>query len=173
VGEYANAAVARERLLEFASRSGRTRMAVLRLNYAVELRYGVLVDIALRIARGEPVDVSNGWFNCIWQGDAADRILRAFDLAEHSPRAFNLCHGEVLSVRTVATELAWLLDRPVTFTGQESATALLSNPARMDSCFGPPPTPLADVMRCTAHWIAAGGRVLNRPTRFEVRDGRY
>ncbi|MBN8247244.1 MAG: NAD-dependent epimerase/dehydratase family protein [Verrucomicrobia bacterium] len=173
VGEYANAAVARERLLEFASRSGRTRMAVLRLNYAVELRYGVLVDIALRIARGEPVDISNGWFNCIWQGDAADRILRSLDLAEHPPRAFNLCHGDLLSVRTVATELARLLDRPVSFTGQESGTALLSNPSRLDAHFGPPPTPLADVMRCTARWITAGGRVLNRPTRFEVRDGRY
>ncbi|MBX3735038.1 MAG: NAD-dependent epimerase/dehydratase family protein [Verrucomicrobiae bacterium] len=173
LGEYANAAVARERLLEFSSRSRKTRMAILRLNYAVELRYGVLVDIALRIARGEPVDLSNGWFNCIWQGDAADRILRALDLAAHPPRALNLCHGDILSVREVATELAGLLNRPVTFTGRESGSALLSNPTRMDSYFGPPPTPLAGVIRCTAAWIAAGGRVLNRPTRFEVRDGRY
>lgn len=173
LGEYANAAVARERLFEFASRSRPTRLVVLRLNYAVELRYGVLVDIALRIARGEPVEVSNGWFNCIWQGDAADRILRSLDLAEHPPTTLNLCHGAILSVRKVAAELAQLLNRPVAFTGQESETALLSDPSRMDSHFGPPPTPITDVMRCVAHWITAGGRVLNRPTRFEVRDGRY
>lgn len=173
LGEYANAAVARERLFEFASRSRPTRLVVLRLNYAVELRYGVLVDIALRIARGEPVEVSNGWFNCIWQGDAADRIIRSLDLAEHPPTALNLCHGAILSVRKVAAELAQLLNRPVAFTGQESETALLSDPSRMDSHFGPPPTPVTDVMRCVAHWIGAGGRVLNRPTRFEVRDGRY
>ena len=173
VGEYANAAIARERLFEYASRARQTRGIRLRLNYAVELRYGVFVDIALRVWHGKPVDVSNGGFNCIWQGDAADRILRSLDLASNPPAALNLCRADILSVRDTAEEFARLLDRPATFTGEPSTSSLLSDPSRMDAHFGPPPMPLSTVMRWTADWIRSGNRTLNRPTGFEVRDGRY
>lgn len=173
IGEYANAAVARERLFEYAARRHGTPLVLLRLNYAVELRYGVLVDIARKVWAGDPVDVSNGWFNCIWQGDAADRILRSLDLARQPPAVFNLCRADLLSVRDVASDFAHLLERPVTFTGEEGETSLLSNPSRMEISFGPPATPLSRVIRWTADWIKSGGRTLNRPTGFQVRDGRY
>lgn len=173
VGEYANAAIARERLFEYAGQLRRTRGVRLRLNYAVELRYGVLVDIALRVWRGNPVDVSNGCFNCIWQGDAADRILRSLGLAANPPPAFNLCRGDFLSVRETALEFGRLLDRPVTFVGQESATSLLSNPARLNALLGAPRMPMEKVISWTADWIRSDGRTLDRPTGFEVRTGRY
>jgi nucleoside-diphosphate-sugar epimerase len=131
------------------------------------------VDIARTIWLDKSVDVSNPAFNCIWQGEASERILRCLALAASPPEAFNLCCREVLSVRDVATRLAAELGRSVTFTGQEAATSLLSNPAKLEARLGPLHTPL-DWMICqTADWVKAGGRTLNRPTHFEVRDGRY
>jgi len=173
VGEYGNAAIGRERLFEYGASRHATPLAILRLNYAVELRYGVLVDLAQKIWAGEPVDLVNGWFNCIWQGDASERILRALALATNPPSVFNLCAPEVLSVRQVAQELADLMGRPVTFTGAAVPTALLSNPAKLCACLGPPPTPLETLLRWTADWVKKDGCTLNRPTRFEVRDGRF
>lgn len=173
LGEYANAAIARERLFEYAARARGTPGVRIRLNYAVELRYGVLVDIAQRVWSGEPVDVSNGWFNCIWQGDAADRVLRALDLATAPPPAFNLCCTPPRSVRETALDFGRLLGRDVRFEGTESPTALLSNPSLLESRLGRPPTSLDAVIQRTAEWIRSGGRTLHRPTGFEVRDGRY
>lgn len=173
VGEYPNAAVARERIFQFQSHRQGTPVALLRLSYAVDLRYGVLADIARHVQRGDPVELANGWFNCIWQGDASDLILRSLALATNPPTAFNLCAPAVLSVRDVATRLGTRLGRPAKFTGQEADTALLSNPAKLCAELGPPPTPLEDMLRWTADWVKRGGRDLNRPTHFEVRDGRY
>ncbi|HAB15690.1 MAG TPA: NAD-dependent epimerase/dehydratase family protein [Verrucomicrobiota bacterium] len=173
LGEYANAAVARERLFEYAARRHGTRIAIVRLNYAVELRYGVLMDIARNIWRGEPVNVANGGFNCVWQGEASERILRCLGLATHPPEAFNLCCPEILSVRDVATRLAAELGKKVAFTGHEASTALLSNPAKLEARLGGLRTPLDHLIRWTADWVKSGGRTLNRPTHFEVRDGRY
>lgn len=173
LGEYANAAVARERLFEHASRKAGTPLAILRLTYAVELRYGILVDIARKVWSGEPVELSNGWFKCIWQGDACDLILRSLALAANPPAVFNLCCPQTLSVREVAMKFSELLGRPVTFAGQESGTALLNTPAKLCSQLGAPATPLDDVIRWTADWVKHGGRSLNRPTHFEVRNGRY
>jgi nucleoside-diphosphate-sugar epimerase len=173
LGEYANAAVARERLFEHASRTRGTPIAILRLNYAVELRYGVLADIARQVWAGVPVELANGWFNCVWQGDASDLILRSLALAASPPTVFNLCAPAVLSVREVAEKFGALLGRPAMFSGRETDTALLSDPAKLCAELGPPATPLDVVMRWTADWVKHGGRDLNRPTHFEVRDGRY
>jgi nucleoside-diphosphate-sugar epimerase len=173
VGEYANAAVGRERIFEFYSERNGTPLALLRLNYAVELRYGVLVDIARKVQGGQPVEVTQGWFNCIWQGDVNEVTLRAFGLASSPPAVFNLTGPEVLSVRHVAQRFGQLLGKPVQIAGAEADTALLSNPARAGAVFGPPPTPMDSVMRWIAHWLEAGGPVWNRPTHFEVRDGGY
>ncbi len=173
LGEYANAAVARERVFEYFSRKQGTPVALLRLNYAVELRYGVLVDIARKVWTGEPVDVSNGWFNCIWQGDANETILRAVALSASPPAVFNLTGPAVLSVRQVATTFSRLLKRPARFTGEESNDALLSNPAKLCAAMGPPPTPPETMMRWVAHWVQINGRHWDKPTHFEVRDGRY
>jgi nucleoside-diphosphate-sugar epimerase len=173
LGEYANAAVARERVFEYYSRTNGTRIALIRLNYAVELRYGVLADIARKVWAGEPVDVTNGWFNCIWQGDANELILRTLPLASTPAEAWNLTGPRKLEVRELAGRFAALLDRPVRLIGVESESALLSNPARLVRQLGEPATPLDTILRWTAHWVRNGGRSLNKPTHFEVRDGKY
>lgn len=173
LGEYANAAVARERIFEFHSSRNGTALALLRLFYAVELRYGVLADLARKVLSGEPIPLANGSFNCIWQGDANEMILRSLSLVSVPPAAFNLCRPEIFSVRQLATQLGELLGRAPVFTGNESTTALLGNPSRICAALGPPATPLDAMLRWTAHWVKQGGRDLGRPTHFEVRDGRY
>lgn len=174
LGEYPNAAVARERIFEFeAQRHPSSSMVLVRLNYAVELRYGVLHDIGRKVWAGEPVELNHGYFNCIWQGDANDRILRLLGHAANPPLTLNLTGPDVLSVRTVAEQFGRLMDRPVKFTGSESKVALLSNSARASGLLGRPPTPLEAVLRWTADWIMRGGPSLNKPTHFEVLDGQY
>ena len=172
-GEYANAAVARERVLEYCSQRTGTALALIRLNYAVELRYGVLVDIGRRVWEGRPVDVTNGWFNCIWQGDANEMILRALSLATSPAQAWNLSHPDRLRVRTVARRFGELLGKPVNLTGSEAPDALLCDPSMLCARLGGPPTPLEQVMEWIAHWIRLGGRSLDKATGFEVRDGTY
>jgi nucleoside-diphosphate-sugar epimerase len=173
LGEYANAAVARERLFEFHSGQRGTRMVLVRLNYACDLRYGVLHDLAQSVRSGEAVDLTTGYFNCIWQGDANDCIVRSLGLAASPPLALNLTGPDILSVRAVATRLAELMGKSVKFTGLESGLALLNNPARACELLGTPPTPLEQTMRWTAHWVMRGGTSLNKPTHFAVRDGQY
>ena len=173
LGEYANAAVGRERIFEFYSQRHATPVALLRLFYATELRYGVLADIARKILAGEPVTLANGCFNCIWQGDANEMILRALSLAASPANAWNLCRPEIFSVREIATQLGALLGRRPHFTGTESATALLGNASRLCSVLGTPSTPVEKMLGWTAHWVKLGGRDLGKPTHFEVRDGNY
>jgi nucleoside-diphosphate-sugar epimerase len=173
LGEYPNAAVARERMFDYFSRRDGSPVALLRLNYAIDLRYGVLADIAGKIIRGEPIDLATGYFNCIWQGDANDRILRSLALARSPAEPWNLTGPTACSVRTVATHLGELLDCTPKFQGRERTSALLSDTAKLDALLGPPPTTLRTMLRWTADWARGGGRVLNKPTHFEVRDGRY
>lgn len=173
IGEYANAAVARERILEYLSQRNQTPMTILRLSYAVEMRYGVLLDIALRVYAGQPVDLTTGYLNCIWQGDANDMILRSFPIATAPARALNLTGTEILSVRRLATQFASHFGREVKFNGTEAPTALLSHTGSMQQLLGAPATPLDDVIRWIAHWVKVGGRILGKPTHFEVRDGKY
>jgi nucleoside-diphosphate-sugar epimerase len=173
LGEYANAAVARERIFEFHSQRNGTALALLRLFYAVELRYGVLLDIARKVLAGEPIPLANGSFNCIWQGDANEMILRALALVASPPSVWNLCRPEIFLVRQVATRLGELLGRQPVFSGSEAATALTANAARICSELGTPRTALEVMLRWTAHWVKQGGRDLGRPTHFEVRDGNY
>jgi nucleoside-diphosphate-sugar epimerase len=173
LGEYANAAVARERVFEYFSQKDRTPAAILRLNYATELRYGVLVDIGRKIASQEPVDVTNGWFNCIWQRDANEMILRSLSLAKSPAEAWNLTSPAKFSVRQIAEHLGELIGVSPRFTGYDSETALLSDSGKLCSVLGKPPTPMEMMLRWTAHWVKTGGRSLDKPTHFEVRDGRY
>ncbi len=173
VGDYAYAALARERLFEFHSQRQGTPIVLVRLNYAIDLRYGVLHDLARKVWAGETVDLAQGYFNCIWQGDANDAIVRSLGLAVSPPLVLNLTGLEVLSVRAVATRLGELMGKPARFTGAESPAALLSNPARAYELLGPPPTPLERMLHWTAHWVMQGGASFNKPTHFEVRDGRF
>jgi nucleoside-diphosphate-sugar epimerase len=170
IGEYANAAVARERVFEYYARKHSTAVALIRLNYAVELRYGVLVDIARRVWAGETIDLSNGYFNCIWQGDANDMILRSLTL---SSEPWNVTAPGIVSVRQVAEQFGQIFSKKTHFVNQESATALLNNPAKICQHLGPPPTSLQNMIDWIAHWVRSGGRSLDKPTHFEVRDGAY
>jgi nucleoside-diphosphate-sugar epimerase len=159
LGEYPNAAVARERIFEFHSQRNGTPVALLRLFYAVELRYGVIVDIARKVHAGTPIPLANGFFNCIWQADANEMILRALPLASSPPTAWNLCRPDIFSVREIATRLGERLGRPPVFIGTEAATALVANASRLSSALGSPATPMDAVLRWTADWVKRGGRI--------------
>jgi nucleoside-diphosphate-sugar epimerase len=173
IGEYAMSCLGRERVFEQFSRSLGTPLALIRLNYACDLRYGVLVDLAQRIAAGETIDLSMGYFNTIWQGDANAMTLRAFDRVAVPPFVVNVTGPEFLSVRTVSEHLARLMNRPVRFLGAESATALLSNAERGLQLLGPPRVSTDQLIEWVAHWVARGGRTLGKPTQFEARDGKF
>jgi nucleoside-diphosphate-sugar epimerase len=173
LGEYGNAAVARERVFERYARSDGPAVTLLRLFYAVELRYGVLADIAQNVQSGTAIPLETGAFNCIWQGDANEMILRALPLASAPPSVWNLCRPEVVSVRQTAAFFGEHIGQLPRFMGSESTTALLGNPSRICAQLGTPPTPIDAMLRWTAHWVKQGGRSLGRPTHFEVRDGAY
>lgn len=173
LGEYANAAVARERIFEFESRRRGTPVALLRLFYAVELRYGVVSDLARMIHRGDPVPLANGVFTCIWQRDANEMALRSLPLAASPPSAWNLCQPRVFPVRATALRLGELLGREPRFEGAEAPTALIGNAQRICAELGPPPTSMETILRWTATWVKNGGPSWNKPTHFEVRDGQY
>jgi nucleoside-diphosphate-sugar epimerase len=173
IGEYPNAAVARERIFEFFAEKQSTPVVLLRLNYALDLRYGVLVDIARKIWNREPVQLSMGYFNAIWQRDANEMILQAFPLACVPATAYNLTSPQKYSVRDVAKKLGERMSRQPIFEGTESPTALLSNCNRLYSRLSPPSTSLDTVIAWTAKWIVEGKSLLGKPTHFEVRDGVY
>jgi nucleoside-diphosphate-sugar epimerase len=171
-GEYANSCVGRERLLGFYSRKAGTPVVLIRLSYALDLRYGVVVDVARKVYAGLPVDVTMGYANGIWQGDANAMILRSLALAASPAYALNLT-GPRFSIREVAMRLGKLMDRPITLVGREAETAYLSDTTRLHQTLGHPSTPLDAVIRWTAQWIVEGGPLLDKPTHFETRNGRY
>jgi hypothetical protein len=173
IGEYANSCVGRERVLEHESRTHGTPMAIIRLNYAVDLRYGVLVDIAHRIVAGEPVSVDMGYVNVIWQGDANAQAIRALTMAASPPFPINVTGPERLSVRETAVRLGQLLGVTPRFTGREAPDALLSDTSRAQSLFGRPTVSTDLLIEWVASWVAGGGTRLGKATKFEVRDGRF
>jgi nucleoside-diphosphate-sugar epimerase len=173
IGEYAQSVLARERMFEYFSRRHGTRVCLLRLNYAVELRYGVLVDIARKVLAGRPVNVAASKVNVIWQGDVHSVCLRSFSLCQSPPAVLNVTGPEVLDVRQAAQRFGQLLGREPLFEGQEADTALLSNAARCHRLLGCPSVSAATLMEWTADWLRAGGATGDKPTHFEIRDGRF
>jgi nucleoside-diphosphate-sugar epimerase len=173
VGEYAMSCLGRERVLEHAAAAWGTRCTILRLNYAVDLRYGVLVDIAQRVLRGEAVDVTMGYVNCIWQGDANAAALCALSTAAAPPCVVNLTGPETLRVREVAEALAARFGITATFSGREAPDALLSNTDRMQSLLGAPRVPAEVLVGWVADWLAGGHPTSGKPTRFEQRQGAF
>lgn len=172
-GDYAVSCLAREWAFAAAAAERGTPVVLIRLNYAVEPRYGVLVDIAQRVLAGEPVDVTMGYVNVIWQRDAVDHILRAVELAANPAAVLNVAGLPIVPVRELTERFGQLFGRPVIIAGAEAATAWLNNPARAHACFGPPAASLDDAVSWTAAWLAAGGNTLGKPTKFERRDGNY
>jgi nucleoside-diphosphate-sugar epimerase len=172
VGEYAQTCVGRERVFEHASRERGTRCLLLRLFYAVDLRYGTLADVARRVHAGEPVSLAAGHVNAIWQGDAASYAFRGLSLCESPPRPLLVTGPEVVSVREVAKAFGRRFDKPVRFTGRPGP-ALLGDPSLCVSLLGPPEVPLARLVGWVAAWVERGGRSLGKPTHFEATDGRF
>lgn len=173
VGEYAMSCVGRERMFQYMAERYQVPTAILRLNYAHELRYGLLVDLADKIVAGEPVPQRMAYANVIWQGDANAMTLCA--LRHASPEAFivNLAGPERLHVPAVCQQLAAELARPVTFSGDPAPDALLSNGALGHQLYGLPRVPLERLLHWVADWIAHDGARLGKPTHFEVRDGKF
>lgn len=172
-GEYAMSCLGRERMFEHFSTSAGTPTAILRLNYATELRYGVLVDLARRVRAGETIDVTMGHVNVIWQGDANAMALTALGRVASPPFIVNLAGPEELSVRETCEKLAAAMGCVVRFTGREAGDALLSNGARGWSALGQPRVNASRLIAWTADWVTRGGDSLDKPTQFESRDGRF
>lgn len=173
LGEYASSCVGRERVFAHYAQAFGTRQLMYRLNYAVELRYGVLVDIALKVARGEPVDVTMGWLNCIWQGDACARAIQCLVHTASPPRLLNITGPDKLSIRALAEEFGRRLGRAPVLTGTEATTAWLSDAAESLRLFGPPETSVPRMMDLITAYVGAGGRLLGKPTHFEARSGKF
>lgn len=173
VGEYAASVLGRERMFEHFSAKYGTAGVLLRLNYAIDLRYGVLLDTGTKVFERRPVNLAMGSVNVIWQGDANSVTLRSFALASAPPRILNLTGPELLSVRWIAREFGRLFGIDPVFEGMESPTALLNNAAECQKLFGYPEVSVSQLIEWTAEWIRIGGSTLNKPTHFDVRDGKF
>ncbi len=173
VGEYAMSCLGRERMFEHFSRTLDIPVAIIRLNYACEPRYGVLVDIARKVWNGESIDVSMGFFNIIWQGDANAMTIQAFDQASNPPWFINITGPERLSIRDTALAFGRLMERDVKLSGEENATALLSDSSQALKLFGRPRVEVDTLMNWIGDWVRRGGENLGKPTKFESRDGKF
>ena len=172
-GDYANSCVGRERVFTYFSEKQGTAIAINRLNYAIDLRYGVLRDLGDKVWRGEPVDETMGYFTCIWQQEANAQALQCLAHAASPPWIVNTTGPEILSVRATALRLGELLGRKVILTGQEAPTAWITNTRKAEQAFGRPATSVEQMLKWTAAWIKRGGATLGKPTHFEVRDGKF
>jgi nucleoside-diphosphate-sugar epimerase len=173
VGDYSQSTVGRERVFQYFSRKNGTPVCLIRLNYAIDLRYGVLREIGEKVFKGLPVDLITGQVNVIWQGDVINQTLLCLEHCASPAAILNMTGPETVSLRYVAREFGELFHREVVFTGEERDSVLLSNAARAADLFGYPRVTLSRMIRWIAHWIEIGGSSLNKPTHFEVRDGNY
>ncbi|MBI5381218.1 MAG: NAD(P)-dependent oxidoreductase [Opitutae bacterium] len=173
VGDYAVSCLAREQAFAEAAQKFGTAVALIRLNYSVEFRYGVLVDIAQKVLSGQPVDVTMGHVNVIWQPDAIAHSILALELAGSPAVPVNVTGIETLAVRDLAQRFAKVFDRPVQIVGREEPTAWLNNAARTHQRFGAPSTSVDTMIRYIAAWLTNGGTTWGKPTGFEKRDGKF
>jgi len=173
VGEYAMSCLGRERLFEYFSRTQGTRLTILRLNYATEMRYGVLVDIAQKVWHSEEVPLLVGYVNVIWQADANTMALAALADAASPPFVVNITGPELISCRRVAERFGALMRKPVRFSGTEGSVALHSDARLAHERFGVPRVGLDELIGWTADWVMRNGPTLNKPTHYEVLDGQF
>jgi nucleoside-diphosphate-sugar epimerase len=172
-GEYAQSCVGRERMFEYFSRKYQTPGRLFRLNYAIDMRYGVLHDIAIKILTRQPIDVSLGHVNFIWQGDAASQALRCLAHCDTPTSPINVSGHEILAVRDLAAKFGALLGRDPIIVGTEQPTAWLTDTSQATKLFGLPIVDTNRLIAWTADWVARAMPSLGKPTKYEVRDGRY
>ncbi|WP_447647210.1 NAD-dependent epimerase/dehydratase family protein [Microbacterium forte] len=173
IGEYAQSCLGRERVFEFGAQERGTEVAIIRLNYAVDLRYGVLADIGSAVNAGQPVSVATANVNVIWQGYANEVVLRSLRHASTDPFTINLTGPELLSVESIARRFGTLFDRDVTLVDEPQATALLSDARRCMALFGYPSVSAESLIGMQAEWITAGLPMIAKPTKWAVRDGKF
>jgi nucleoside-diphosphate-sugar epimerase len=172
-GEYAQSCVGRERMFEYFSRSFKTPGRLFRLNYAIDMRYGVLHDIATKVRDSAPIDVSLGHVNFIWQGDASSQALRCLAHCETPTSPINVSGHEILAVRDLAAQFGELLGHAPVIVGKEEPTAWLTDTSHATKLFGMPIVDTERLIKWTADWVARAMPSLGKPTKYEVRDGRY
>ncbi len=173
IGEYTMSCLARERAFEYASNRYGTKVLIFRLNYAVDLRYGVLYDLADKIRRGVPISLATPAFNCIWQGSANEIAIRSLLHAASPVKIMNVTGPETVSVKEAAQKLGKYLGKDPVFEGPEGTDAYLSNASKAAEIFGRPAVDIDTLIRWQAEWIQSGGRALGKPTHFEERKGSY
>jgi nucleoside-diphosphate-sugar epimerase len=173
VGEYAQSCLGRERIFEYYCREQGTPVCLLRLNYAIDLRYGVLHDLAHRILNEQAIELGMGSFNCIWQGDANACALLALEHCRCPAKVLNLTGPGVLSTQDIAEQLAEALGRRARFAGRKAPTAYLNDASQILALLGPTTVSIEEMIRWTAEWTLAGGVSRNAPTHFEIRDGHF
>jgi nucleoside-diphosphate-sugar epimerase len=172
-GEYAQSCVGRERMFEYFSRAYSTPGRLFRLNYAIDMRYGVLHDIATKVRVGQPIDVSLGHVNFIWQGDASSQALRCLAHCDTPTTPINVSGHEILAVRDLARKFGAVFGREPVIVGKEEPTAWLTDTSQAVKLFGPPVVDTTQLIAWTADWVARSMPSLGKPTKYEVRDGRY
>ena len=173
IGEYAQSCLGRERVFEFGAQERGTRVAIIRLNYAVDLRYGVLADIGSAVHAGQPVSVATANVNVIWQGYANEVVLRSLVHASTDPFMINLTGPELLSVESIARRFGALFDREITIVDEPQPTALLSDARRCMALFGYPAISAETLISLQAGWIESGLPMITKPTKWAVRDGKF
>ena len=172
-GEYAQSCVGRERMFEYFSRQHSTPGRLFRLNYAIDMRYGVLHDIASKVLQGKQIDVSLGHVNFIWQGDASSQALRCLAHCDTPTSPINVSGHEILPVRDLAAKFGQIFGRAAVIVGEEQPTAWLTNTSQAVKLFGFPIVDTDQLIRWTADWVSRSMPSLGKPTKYEVRDGRY
>jgi nucleoside-diphosphate-sugar epimerase len=172
-GDYANSCVGRERVFTHFAKLHGTPALMYRLSYAIDLRYGVLCDVATKVARGQPVDVTMAAANVIWQGDANARAIQCLTRTAVPPVALNVTGLEPVSIRWLAGRFGAILGREPVLTGSEGRTAWLFDARRSYDWFGPPTVGIEEMVEAQAAWVRQGGESLGKPTHFEVRDGKF
>ncbi len=173
IGEYAQSCVGRERMFKFISKQNGTNVSMIRLNYAVELRYGILLDTAFKVWQETPIELGMGNVNVLWQGDANAYIIQSLIHTSSPPNIINITGPETVSIRWLANQFGDIFGKPPIFMGEEAPTALLNNAAKAFHLFGYPRVPLEAIIQWTAYWIQNDLPVLNKPTHFEQRDGKF
>ena len=172
-GEYAQSCLGRERLFQYQSSKYNTPLFIYRLNYANDVSYGVLLEIARSVMEGRPVDIGMGHINAIWQGDANEMAIRALLYCEAPAKTVNITGPEMISVRWAAREFGSMFGKPPVFVNEEQHTALLSNAGEACRVFGYPNVSLKQMMEIQAEWLKHGGKTINKPTHYQERKGKF
>ncbi|CAM3904452.1 NAD(P)-dependent oxidoreductase [Cohnella lubricantis] len=173
VGEYAQSTLGRERIFEYHSHKNGTPMTMYRLNYAIDMRYGVLLEIAKAVQEGRAIDLTTGFANVIWQGDANSMALRCLNHCSAPPAVMNITGPETMSIRWAAERFAARLGKPAAFVNEERNVALLNNASKSHRTFGYPNVSLLQMIDWTAEWLLTGGATWNKPTHFQERGGKF